>query len=449
MDGGFSRRRKKRRSPRSSESTVVRRASDRRRYAGAYAFSVCIHVLALVLVVALVRRTVAGEETVSDAQLPPDATIAVTLPTRTPAPPTPAPAPTVAAPPPRAAVPYPRAHRVPLAPHELARNLLSAPPQPPVPAATPAPLAPPAPVIASESPATEPPLRIAAVASAAPSAAATAPPTAEPTVLPTAEPSRLPTPEPTVRPTFEPTAEPTLRASAEPTGPPTPAPTVVTTAVPPHVTAAIAAIPRAAPGSAQGPSGAAPTANVTSAPAAERSAAGERLPNVAYASPAAVGSRPSSLNDRLKAALPTAPTAGLKRYDLGGYQTDRILDAYEAQLAPPLEILAKTFGLLYTRRTAFQADSVAYVYERTRNLLGQEVCKAYTIVEHPLRTAPPNTDHIGPAAAAYPGPPRDLKPEITTQEISCSARGMIKIVPGSMTSPAPRHPDLETPSPAP
>jgi len=155
----------------------------------------------------------------------------------------------------------------------------------------------------------------------------------------------------------------------------------------------------------------------------------------------------AALNARLKATLITGSAASTKQYDLGGYQTNRVLDAYEASLAPPLEILLKTFGLIYTKRTAAQADSIAYVYERTK-ILGVEVCKAYTIVEHPLRQAGPNADHLGPAgvamsgrpaAVAFPGPLPDLKPEITTEIVPCNAKGMIPVVPGSLTSPAPRR----------
>jgi hypothetical protein len=148
--------------------------------------------------------------------------------------------------------------------------------------------------------------------------------------------------------------------------------------------------------------------------------------------------------------------ATTKHYS-GAVDTESILDAYERALAPPLEILLKTFGLIYTKRTATQADSIAYVYERTK-VLGVEVCRAYTIVEHPLRTAGPNADHLGPAgvplaghssAIADPGPLRDLKPEVSTELVPCNAKGMIPVAPGSMTSPAPRHPELATPSPAP
>jgi hypothetical protein len=149
----------------------------------------------------------------------------------------------------------------------------------------------------------------------------------------------------------------------------------------------------------------------------------------------------------MKALLPTGPGGGMAPVDMGSYQTNRVLDAYEASLAPPLEILLKTFGLIYTKRTASQADSIAYVYERTR-VLGVEVCKAYTIVEHPLREPPPNADHLGPtgqamsgrpSALAFPGPLGDVKPEITTEVVPCNAKGMIPVVPGTMRSPAPRR----------
>ena len=169
---------------------------------------------------------------------------------------------------------------------------------------------------------------------------------------------------------------------------------------------------------------------------------------------AAQPSRPPSptlvaLNDRLKAALPNGPVSTTKQYGMGAYQSDRVLDAYEAALAPPLEILLKTFGLIYTKRTAGQADSIAYVYERTR-ILGVDVCTAYTIVEHPLRVAVKANEYTGPIDhPTLPGPLGDLKPEISKTTVPCNAKGMIPVVAGSMTSPAPRHPELASPSPSP
>jgi hypothetical protein len=283
-----------------------------------------------------------------------------------------------------------------------------------------------------------------------PTLAPTAAPTAAPTLAPTARPTPAPTARPTLRPTSAPTAEATLVAVAA-TRAPAPAP----------IRAAATAAGTAAT-SAPGPVRAAEAPRA--APAASGMAEPQRAEPRAEASPAAVAYRPtapgagsSSLNDKLKAALPGGPGGGLKRYDLGRYQTDRVLDAYEAALAPPLEVLARTFGLIYTARTAFRADAVQYVYERTR-VLGVEVCKAYTIVEHPLRAPATKADHVGLGAPAAgdqtglmrTGPLGDLKPEISTQIVPCDAKGMIPVQPGSLKSPAPRHAeDFVPPAPAP
>jgi hypothetical protein len=102
--------------------------------------------------------------------------------------------------------------------------------------------------------------------------------------------------------------------------------------------------------------------------------------------------------------------------------------------------LAKTFGLIYTTRTVLRADSVAYVYEHTHDLLGRDVCRAYRITEHPLRDATPPPNRLGPGAADMPETPRDVKPVVETVDLSCTAPGMIPVVPGSLTSPVPRHP---------
>jgi hypothetical protein len=157
------------------------------------------------------------------------------------------------------------------------------------------------------------------------------------------------------------------------------------------------------------------------------------------ASPAAQGA--TNLNDRLRASLPTKPTAGMQHVDLGaGYSANRVLDAYEAALAPPLAILAKTFGLIYTTRTVTHADSIAYVFERTHSvLLGRDVCHAYQITEHPLRPVERGADVAKPGALTVPGPLRDDKPEIDTVEVPCAAPGMIRVDPGSITTPVPRR----------
>ena len=121
---------------------------------------------------------------------------------------------------------------------------------------------------------------------------------------------------------------------------------------------------------------------------------------------------------------------------------ERVVDAREQELAPPLEILLKTFGIIRQRRTLTVADSVAYVYERTKNIFGQEVCKAYRITEHPITSSPQYSTHTGPSSghADMPGPRPDAKPDIETVDVSCNDKNMEKYVPGSITSPVPRHP---------
>ncbi len=452
----------------------MRRGSDWRRYATAYVCSILIHALALVLAVLFVLQAVisSGAPELAGA---PDTTIEVIPPTVVPSvapltvtpPPPPPPRPVVVALP---ATARPVVHRPPPAPHELARIVKTAPPQP-------APL-PPAPTAEP----TEPPRHIARAATpeptARPTVAPTLPPTPEPTERATFEPvtnatfepavratfepapapapTERPTPESTARPMPAPTARPTAAPTARPTAAPTLAPVAVAvrTAAPIHSGAApapAATHPGHVPGPVAGTTGAAVTAagprvEVAESPRAAAPVAAAPGAGTAV-SPASAGPGPASLNDKLRAALPTGPVATIKHYDLGGYSSDRMLDAYEASLAPPLEILLKTFGLIYTRRSTSQADSIAYVYERTK-ILGVEVCRAYTIVEHPLRAPGPNADHIGPsgvamsgrpAADAIPGPLPDLKPEVTTEIVPCNAKGMIKVAPGSMTSPAPRR----------
>jgi hypothetical protein len=118
----------------------------------------------------------------------------------------------------------------------------------------------------------------------------------------------------------------------------------------------------------------------------------------------------------------------------------RALDAYEAALAPPAEILARTFGLIRVQRTAIVADSIAYVYEHIRTPFGQR-CRAYRITEHPH---PPPQPQKFDAKDTWrnPGADRnpDLKPTVDTVEVSCNDRRMEAVVPGSLKTPVPRHP---------
>jgi hypothetical protein len=429
---------------------------DRRRFAVAYLCSILIHAVALALLAVFVLRALieggAPESVVPDTQL--------TIRTETALP--------VTSPPPvviHTAEPVvrPRVVPVPVAPRPQRKIVPTAPPVPRelariVPNATPQPPSPP-PVTVPE------PLPPTPVPTVRPTVAPTLRPTPEPTAQPTPEPTVQPTPEPTVRPTPEPTIrptpEPTVRPTAEPTERPTQAPTVAPTIAPTTApTARATSAPTAAPTAVAERASPAPAAAAaapgpaTARPAPPRVALpATPIPapvHIAVAlakpspSPAPTAAPPAAglgnLNDRLRAALPTKPTAGMQKVDLGsGYTTNRVLDAYEAALAPPLEVLAKTFGLIYTTRTITRADSVEYVYERVHGLLGKDVCRAYKITEHPLRPVDSPPDVSKPGAITLPGALRDVKPDIETLLVPCDAPGMIKVEPGSITTPVPRR----------
>jgi hypothetical protein len=302
----------------------------------------------------------------------------------------------VETPAPRVAVaPPPHPH------HELARVRPSAPPQP-----------------------TPPPRPLAVIE-----------PTASPTLVPTERPTAAPAERPTLAPTPAPTEHPTFAPTESPTTVPTERPSPIPTEHP--ATPSPAAAPPAAPAAS------APPAPPTPRPAPPPPPPPPPAAAIAAAAPPA--SALANLNARMRAALPSASPPGMQRIDVGAYSTERVLDAYEAALAPPLEILAKTFGLIYTTRTVTRADSVAYVYERTRDVVGREVCRAYRITEHPVREATPPPNHLGPGVVEFPRPLPDVTPRVETVDVSCRAPGMIPVDPGSLTSPVPRRP----PTPAP
>jgi hypothetical protein len=146
------------------------------------------------------------------------------------------------------------------------------------------------------------------------------------------------------------------------------------------------------------------------------------------------------LNDRLRAMLPKGPVAP-------GHYTPPALDpsaataAYEKALAPPAEVLAETFGLIRVTRTAFRADSVAYVFERRKDIFGREVCRAFRVTDHPKPPPPtPVPNLVGGFSRPYiPDRSPDLKPVVEYVNVSCNDRGMEHIVPGTLTTPVPRH----------
>jgi hypothetical protein len=117
------------------------------------------------------------------------------------------------------------------------------------------------------------------------------------------------------------------------------------------------------------------------------------------------------------------------------------VEEYERKLAPPAEILAATFGLIRVSRTIRHADSIAYVYERKRDLLGREVCRAFRITDHPPPPPPtPFPSVIGGFQRPYlPDRNPDLKPIVEVVDVSCNDPNMEKVVPGSLRTPVPRH----------
>jgi len=119
----------------------------------------------------------------------------------------------------------------------------------------------------------------------------------------------------------------------------------------------------------------------------------------------------------------------------------RARDAYEAALAPPLEILAKTFGLIRVARTMVVADSVAYVYERHHTPFGDR-CLAWRVTEHPEPQPTPWHDPaIGAPPPNFPPGAPDLKAVVEKSvEVDCNDKRMQAVAPGSLTSPVPRHP---------
>jgi hypothetical protein len=138
--------------------------------------------------------------------------------------------------------------------------------------------------------------------------------------------------------------------------------------------------------------------------------------------------------------LPKGPVAP-GRYT-PGLDPNAAVAAYEKALEPPAYVLAATFGLIRVTRTLYHADSVAYVYERRKDMFGREVCRAFQVTDHPQPpppTAPPSL--VGGFARPYiPDRSPDLKPVIEYVNFSCDDRRMERFPPGTLTTPVPRHP---------
>jgi hypothetical protein len=167
-----------------------------------------------------------------------------------------------------------------------------------------------------------------------------------------------------------------------------------------------------------------------------------------------------SLNDRLKnlnvgGEVDYRP----KRVAIGDAQSvlDAAVAAYEARLAPPPDILSRTFGFIYERRTAIRPDSIAYVYDTFR--IGPiTMCRAWKIVEHPNQTV----HEVGPVAgsagigggvatnanSSVVRHDNGGEAEVQTVVFPCTERTYTAVRRGSLTAPLPRHPDAP-PSAAP
>jgi len=175
--------------------------------------------------------------------------------------------------------------------------------------------------------------------------------------------------------------------------------------------------------------------------------------------PSGSASSTESLNDRLKhlqigGDVDYAP----KRVAVGDAQSvfDNAEAAYLARFAPPPDILRRTFGFIYARRTTGAPDSLAYVYD-TYALGPITMCKAWKIVEHPYVPiheigAVGGSAGIGGAVASSANSSNVRHdnggdPDISTVVFPCSPKSYTAIRPGSLTTPLPLHPDI-TPAPA-
>jgi hypothetical protein len=125
----------------------------------------------------------------------------------------------------------------------------------------------------------------------------------------------------------------------------------------------------------------------------------------------------------------------MKGYGPAGIDPNEAASDWERLIAVPESVLAKTFGLIRRTRTVMRSASVTYVFERTFDLFGRQVCRAFRITEHPQPTPPPRFD---PNALVFPGRNPDLKPTADYVLVPCDDPSMRKVVPGSLASPSPQ-----------
>ena len=329
----------------------------------------------------------------------------------------------------------------------------------------------------------------------APTRAPTIAPTQAPTVAPTQAPTVAPTRAPTIAPAQAPTVAPTFAPPRSPTAPPTQVPAPVPSlaqatpvAAPAPVSTARATrapLPATTPAANRGSPPGAPVLLARAAPSGNRALSpahagsgggpgsgairGSSSPAAAKASggsPDHVGFTPTtgasgansgglgSLNAKLK-SLDTGTDVDYrpKRVAIGDAQAvlDNAVLAYEARLAPPPDILRRTFGFIYARRSATHEDSLAYVYD-TYSIGPITICKAWKITEHPYEPVPETgsvarSAGIGGAVATSANSPnvrRDAggEAQVETVQFPCTEKSYTPVPRGSLTTPLPRHPDL-------
>ena len=125
------------------------------------------------------------------------------------------------------------------------------------------------------------------------------------------------------------------------------------------------------------------------------------------------------------------------------------MSAYERRLAPPPDILRRTFGFMYERRNAAHPDSLAYVYD-TYAIGPITMCKAWKIVEHPyvaVREVGPFAGSAGIGGGVVTGANSPVvrhenggNAEIQTVQFPCTEKSYTAIPRGSLSAPLPRHP---------
>lgn len=136
--------------------------------------------------------------------------------------------------------------------------------------------------------------------------------------------------------------------------------------------------------------------------------------------------------------LPHGPVNSIKGYGPAAIDPAEAAADWEKLVAVPADVLARTFGLIRRTRTLVHADSVAYVFERTKDLFGREICRAFRITEHPPPTPPPRFDPKNPLV--FPDRNPNQRPITEYVNVSCDDPSMRKVVPGSLATPAPRQP---------